>query len=76
MEKVEKQLMLQLLNKVIDKGSRRHNVGYDFLVLKIKMPSDLSLFLGSLAGATAVKISVIVVLLKRRFNKKIQFSIK
>jgi len=47
------------------------------LCMKIKMPSDLSLFLGSLAGATAVEsIGNSSFINKDEMIRKIQFSIK
>ena len=65
-------------NKVIDKvGAGDTMLAMISLCMKIKMPSDLSLFLGSLAGATAVEnIGNSSFINKEDLIRKIQFSIK
>ncbi|MDC0529759.1 PfkB family carbohydrate kinase [Pelagibacteraceae bacterium] len=65
-------------NKIIDKvGAGDAMLAVISLCMKIKMPSDLSLFLGSLAGATAVEsIGNSSFINKDEMIRKIQFSIK
>lgn len=65
-------------NKVVDKvGAGDTMLAVISLCMKIKMPGDLSLFLGSLAGATAVEnIGNSRFINKDELIRKIQFSIK
>jgi len=65
-------------NKVIDKvGAGDAMLAIISLCMKIKMPSDLALFLGSLAGATAVEnIGNSKFINKNELLRQIQFSIK
>ena len=65
-------------NKVVDKvGAGDTMLAMISLCMKIKMPSDLSLFLGSLAGATAVEnIGNSKFTNKKDLIRQIQFSIK
>jgi bifunctional ADP-heptose synthase (sugar kinase/adenylyltransferase) len=65
-------------NKVIDKvGAGDAMLVIISLCMKIKMPSDLALFLGSLAGATAVEnIGNSKFINKNELLRQIQFSIK
>ena len=65
-------------NKVIDKvGAGDAMLAIISLCLKIKIPNDLALFLGSLAGATAVEnIGNSKFINKDGLLRQIQFSIK
>ena len=65
-------------NKVIDKvGAGDAMLVVISLCMKMKMPSDLVLFLGSLAGATAVEnIGNSKFINKNELLRQIQFSIK
>ena len=65
-------------NKVIDKvGAGDAMLVIMSLCMKIKMPSDLALFLGSLAGATTVEnIGNSKFINKDELLRQIQFSIK
>ena len=65
-------------NKVVDKvGAGDTMLAVISLCLKIKMPEDLALFLGSLAGASAVEnIGNSRFVNKDELIRKIQFSIK
>ena len=65
-------------NKVIDKvGAGDAMLAVISLCMKINMPSDLALFLGSLAGATAVEnIGNSKFINKNELLRQIQFSIK
>ena len=65
-------------NKVVDKvGAGDAMLVIISLCMKIKMPSDLALFLGSLAGATAVEnIGNSKFINKNELLRQIQFSIK
>ena len=65
-------------NKVVDKvGAGDAMLAMISLGMKIKMKSDLALFLGSLAGATAVEsIGNSEYLSKNQLLRQIQFSIK
>jgi len=65
-------------NKVVDKvGAGDAMLVVISLCTKIKMPSDLSLFLGSLAGATAVEnIGNSKFINKNELLRQVQFSIK
>ena len=65
-------------NNVIDKvGAGDSMLAMISLCMKIKMPRDLTLFLGSLAGATAVEsIGNSSFINKEGLLRKIQFSIK
>ena len=65
-------------NKVIDKvGAGDAMLAIITLCMKIKMPSDLALFLGSLAGAAAVEnIGNSKFINKEELLRQIQFSIK
>ena len=65
-------------NKVVDKvGAGDAMLAIISLCMKIKMPNDLALFLGSLAGATAVEnIGNSKFINKAELLRQIQFSIK
>jgi len=65
-------------NRIIDKvGAGDTMLAIISLCLKIKMPSDLALFLGSLAGATAVEnIGNIKFISREQLLRQIQFSLK
>ncbi len=65
-------------NKVIDKvGAGDAMLAVISLCMKIKMPNDLALFLGSLAGATAVEnIGNSKFINKDELLRQVQFSIK
>lgn len=65
-------------NKVVDKvGAGDAMLVVISLCMKMKMPSDLSLFLGSLAGATAVEnIGNSKFINKNELLRQVQFSIK
>ncbi len=65
-------------SKVIDKvGAGDAMLAVISLCLKAKMPGDLALFLGSLAGATAVEnIGNSIFINKDQLIRQIQFSIK
>jgi len=65
-------------NKVIDKvGAGDAMLAIISLCIKIKIPNDLALFLGSLAGATAVEnIGNSKFINKEELLRQIQFAIK
>jgi len=65
-------------NKVVDKvGAGDTMLAVTSLCMKIKMPNDLALFLGSLAGASAVEsIGNSKFINKEQLVRQIQFSIK
>ena len=65
-------------NKVIDKiGAGDSMLSIIALCMKIKLPNDLALFLGSLAGATAVEnIGNSKSINKQELLRQVQFSIK
>ena len=65
-------------NKVVDKvGAGDAMLAVISLCMKIKMPNDLALFLGSLAGATAVEsIGNSRFITKDQLIRQIQFAIK
>ena len=65
-------------NRLVDKvGAGDTMLAVISLCMKIKLPSDLSLFLGSLAGAIAVEnIGNSTFINKDDLIRKIQFSIK
>ena len=65
-------------NRLIDKvGAGDTMLAVISLCMKIKLPGDLSLFLGSLAGAIAVEnIGNSTFINKDELIRKIQFSIK
>jgi len=65
-------------NKLVDKvGAGDTMLALISLCMKIKLPGDLTLFLGSLAGATAVEnIGNSTFINKNELLRRIQFSIK